>query len=293
MPPVRIAVTCGYSKSLHAIALLHALRRQGHEVRLCLEVGAWNAARIRFYVRQIGWQRFVRKVRARLWARDRASGVASEVLPMRQFLSELGVHASSVAQACREVGATHARVPGLNHPRSLDALRQAGVDLVVYAGGGILRADFLRIPPKGVLNAHAAPLPAFRGMNSTEWALLYGVKPVVAVIQVDTGVDTGPILYEKPIPTAVCPDIASLRGVATRVSVEALLETVAQLNAGTLAPRPQEVQAGRQFFVMTEPLLELVEKWLRHGLTPCIDATHFSFTRDNGSRLATGSDTTT
>jgi methionyl-tRNA formyltransferase len=119
-----------------------------------------------------------------------------------------------------------------------------------------------------VLNAHGGPLPAFRGMNAAEWALFHGIRPSVTVHWMDEGIDTGPILFERPIPVEPWRHIPAGRGVATRVSVEALLEAADGIAAGTLTATPQDPAAGRQYFVMAEPLLDVVERWARAGRAP-------------------------
>lgn len=255
---MRIAVTSGYRKSLHAAGLIAALHRRGHAVPLCLNVRMLNRGRLIYYVRQIGW----RKLLSRFRQRSAADAGSPEIAPMLAWLAESGITTRSVADACRDAGTKLLDVADLNSPAALEALRAEKIDAVVYAGGGLLRKAFLEIPPRGVLNAHGGPLPRFRGMNAAEWSVLHGVAPVVTITQVDAGVDTGPILLERPIPLDKCATVAAMRGWGTRVGVEALLETVDLLQSGELTPRLQQKEDGRQYFVMAAPLLELVERKL-------------------------------
>ena len=88
-------------------------------------------------------------------------------------------------------------------------------DLVVYAGGGILRKNFIKVPNIGILNAHSGKLPFFRGMNVIEWSLLYNVKPTVTVHMISEGID-GDILFQKSIPVKNNYSIVDLRGVSCR-----------------------------------------------------------------------------
>jgi methionyl-tRNA formyltransferase len=203
--------------------------------------------------------------------------VAQEIAPMRDYVRAHGIRSQSIAQACRSAGSQHVRVSELNAEGALRALRQARPDVVVYAGGGILRRDFIETPRIGVLNCHGGPLPAFRGMNVVEWALFHGVRPTVAVHFIDTGVDTGPILFRKPLPIESGDSLDRIRGVATRVSVEALLEAVQQLAEGPPELEPQISEAGRQYFTMAEPLVEIAQRWLAERRTPLIDAEEFAY----------------
>jgi folate-dependent phosphoribosylglycinamide formyltransferase PurN len=264
---LRVAVTSGYRASLHATGLIHGLSARGHVVTLCLNVNVLNLRRWRAYARQLGW----RKLWARFRQRHRLHAAGPEIEPMLHWLRERRIASRSVHAACRAVGARLVHVPSLNAPASIAALRAERPDVVVYAGGGILRQSFLDAAPGGVLNAHGGPLPRFRGMNAAEWALLHDVEPVVTIAWLDAGVDTGPVLLERPIPLARCESVAALRGWGTRVSVEALLDAVdglargpsrSAVTQGGLTPRPQVPEAGRQYFVMAPPLLELVERKL-------------------------------
>ncbi len=266
---MRVALTSGYDRSLHAVALLHQLAARGHELVCCLSVREWNISRLRFYLRQLGPRRFAAKLRAKWLTGGRASGPAGgEVAPMLEYLERHGIVARRVSQACRMLNVRRVGVASLNSPAAIEVLRAARPDVIVYAGGGIVRQEFLDVAPHGVLNAHGGPLPRFRGMNAGEWALWHGVAPAVTVLRMDAGIDTGPILLSRPVPVDAWREIPRGRGESTRVSVEALLEAVDELAAGRLVPQSQEPAAGRQYFVMAEPLLEVLERRIAAGWLP-------------------------
>jgi hypothetical protein len=129
-----------------------------------------------------------------------------------------------------------------------------------------------------VLNAHGGPLPPIRGMNASEWALFHGVDPTVTMHLMDTGIDTGPMIMHRPIPTESWrSSIARGRGEAARVGVEGLLDAVDLLAKGTVEPTPQSYGDGRQYFIIADPLLEVLERWIADGRTPVMDAATFRF----------------
>lgn len=255
----RIAITAGYSRSLHAIALIHALAARGHTIALCIQVRAMQVARLRGYLRQIGPRKLMAKVLAKLFPTNKKAGFGGEVAAMQVFFEEQNISSRTVADACRAVGAQHLVVSNLNDAAVSHAVRAAHADLVIYAGGGIVRRELLQSTKLGVLNAHGGPLPRFRGMNAAEWALLHGIAPTVTIHWMNDGIDTGPILFERPIPLTAWRSIPNGRGAATRVSVEALLEAVDMLADGPVPAMPQEAEAGRQYHVMADPLLEVLE----------------------------------
>ena len=274
---MRVVLTSGFSKSLHAIALIHGLAARGHHVVACLEVSVWNPQRLRFYVRQIGWRPLWNKVTSRLLAGRSRSPLQSEVAPMIQYLREHGISSQTVRRACARVGARCVKVKTLNDSKAIAALNAANADLVVYAGGGILRQEFLSAAGIGVLNAHGGPLPHFRGMNAAEWALFHGVRPAVALHYIDTGIDTGPVSFQVPISHDTLQSIDQVRGVMTRIGVETLIEAVDRVRQGSLEPIEQDPDGGRQFFVMAEPLLEVVRQWLDQKQTPGVEPDVFRF----------------
>src|SRR5262249_14660514 len=103
---MRLAITAGYSRSLHAIALIHALAARGHTVALCVQVRALQAARLRGYLRQIGPRKLIAKIRAKLLPTN-TTRFGGEIAAMQAFLQENDIHSRTVADACRTVGAQH------------------------------------------------------------------------------------------------------------------------------------------------------------------------------------------
>jgi phosphoribosylglycinamide formyltransferase-1 len=104
-------------------------------------------------------------------------------------------------------------------------------DLVVSAG-------FMKIVGPAVLaafggrliNTHPALLPAFPGAHAVRDALAAGVDVTGATVHVvDAGVDTGPVLAQRPVPVHPEDDEASLHERIKAVERELLVETVAEL----------------------------------------------------------------
>jgi phosphoribosylglycinamide formyltransferase 1 len=87
-----------------------------------------------------------------------------------------------------------------------DWLAAHEVDLVVLAGYmQLLSPQFVARFADRIINVHPALLPSFPGLDAIGQALAHGVKVTgVTVHFVDDGVDTGPILAQRPV--AVPPD---------------------------------------------------------------------------------------
>jgi phosphoribosylglycinamide formyltransferase-1 len=80
-------------------------------------------------------------------------------------------------------------------------LEEHGVELVVLAGYmHLLTEPFLRRFPERVVNVHPSLLPAFPGAHAIRDAIAAGADPTgVTVHYVDGGLDTGPVLAQKPV----------------------------------------------------------------------------------------------
>jgi methionyl-tRNA formyltransferase len=82
------------------------------------------------------------------------------------------------------------------------ALAEAALDFaLVVAYGKILPADVLATPRLGCLNVHGSLLPRFRGAAPIQWAILSGDRETgVCLMQMDVGMDTGPVLDLRKTP---------------------------------------------------------------------------------------------
>ncbi|HPT19250.1 MAG TPA: phosphoribosylglycinamide formyltransferase [Methanothrix sp.] len=86
--------------------------------------------------------------------------------------------------------------------RLIETLEGAGVDLVILTGYmRILSPLFVGRYRGRILNIHPALLPSFRGMDAFSQALQYGVRWTGTTVHiVDEDVDSGPIVYQMPVP---------------------------------------------------------------------------------------------
>ena len=106
----------------------------------------------------------------------------------------------------------------VRHPATLDPLECAAfeaLDLdvaVVAAYGLILPPVALDAPDFGCLNIHASLLPRWRGAAPIERALLAGdAETGVTLMQMETGLDTGPMLLNEKMPITATATAAGLR----------------------------------------------------------------------------------
>jgi methionyl-tRNA formyltransferase len=127
-------------------------------------------------------------------------------------------------------------------------IREIGADvMVVVAYGQILPASLIEAPRHGTLNVHASLLPRHRGPAPVEWAILSGdAETGVSIMQMDAGVDTGPILAQARVPLAPDETAAPLEGRLADLGGRLLVRTLDDLAAGRITPVPQPAQGATQ-----------------------------------------------
>ena len=126
---------------------------------------------------------------------------------------------------------------------SYGVLRALAPDLcVVVAYGKILPQRYLDLPRLGCLNVHASLLPRWRGAAPIQWAVMEGdTRTGVCIMRMEAGLDTGPVAHE--VMTAIGPDesAGALHDRLAVLGADALVETIAELEAGRVVFRPQPV----------------------------------------------------
>ncbi|MCW5809036.1 MAG: methionyl-tRNA formyltransferase, partial [Deltaproteobacteria bacterium] len=123
-----------------------------------------------------------------------------------------------------------------------DALVASGAELaVVVAYGKILPRAVLDATPRGCINVHGSILPRYRGAAPVQWAVIDGEPETgVSIMQLDEGMDTGPVLLERRV--AIDPDETSgeLLARLAPIGAAALLEALDGIAAGTAHPVAQD-----------------------------------------------------
>jgi methionyl-tRNA formyltransferase len=129
----------------------------------------------------------------------------------------------------------------LKQPEVQVQLVAAGAEVMVVAAYGlILPSPVLRIPQLGCLNIHASLLPRWRGAAPIKRAILAGDRETgITIMQMDRGLDTGPILLQRSVPIA-CHDTAqTLHDKLSLLGAQCIAEALTNLQQGTLAAYPQ------------------------------------------------------
>ena len=128
-------------------------------------------------------------------------------------------------------------------------IRERAPALLFSEGGGLLRQPFLDLFPMGVMNMHGAgPLPEYRGLGALEFALIDRRPVTMNLHLIDSGIDTGPLLAQRPLSLTGEEDLSTIYALLMRESREFIAERTRAYLDGVIAPVPQDPAAGRQYF---------------------------------------------
>ena len=150
--------------------------------------------------------------------------------------------ASPVKTLALEHGLEIRQPASLKPPEVQQELAALGIDLlVVVAYGLILPAAVLGLPRLGCINVHASLLPRWRGAAPIQRAIAAGdAETGIAIMQMDAGLDTGPVLAEVACPIAPDDTAGSLQDRLATLGPPLLLAVLDRLGQGMLPAQPQD-----------------------------------------------------
>jgi methionyl-tRNA formyltransferase len=111
------------------------------------------------------------------------------------------------------------------------AFGELGLDAAVVAAYGlILPQMMLDAPRRGCLNIHASLLPRWRGAAPIQAAVLAGdAETGVTLMQMDAGLDTGPMLRREAVPITATTTAAMLHDLLAAVGARLVVRTLAEI----------------------------------------------------------------
>ena len=150
--------------------------------------------------------------------------------------------ASPVKQLAQAAGLPVLQPVSLKAPEDQGALRVLQPDLmVVVAYGLILPQAVLDIPRLGCLNVHASLLPRWRGAAPIQRAVEAGdTKSGVTIMQMEAGLDTGPMVEHAAIPLSMQETGGSLHDRLATVGAELLVDVIKDLPGKLTGATPQD-----------------------------------------------------
>ena len=180
-----------------------------------------------------------------------------------------------VHQRAEELG-LEVRTP-LNFKEEAD--RQAFTDLnaeaaVVVAYGLILPQAILDAPERGCFNIHASLLPRWRGAAPIQRAIMAGdAESGVCIMQMEAGLDTGPVLLRAETPIMATDTAATLHDRLADMGAALMVEALTKIDALIPEPQPDEgmtyaakIDKAEAHIDWTKPAVE-VDRLIR-GISP-------------------------
>ena len=152
--------------------------------------------------------------------------------------------ASPVKRLASEHGIAVFQPVSLKSPDAQQKLAEANADVMVVAAYGlILPQAVLDIPRLGCINIHASLLPRWRGAAPIQRAILAGdTETGITIMQMEAGLDTGPMLLQAKLPITPDDTSATLHDKLAKQGAELIVDALEQLEAGTLSATPQPAQ---------------------------------------------------
>jgi methionyl-tRNA formyltransferase len=137
---------------------------------------------------------------------------------------------SAVKRLAQDLGLALAQPRTLREPGTRDTLAAHAADaMVVAAYGLILPPEVLSLPRLGCLNIHASILPRWRGAAPIQRAILAGDRETgISIMQMDEGLDTGPVLLREAIPIAPTDTAGTLHDRLAALGARLIVEALAQ-----------------------------------------------------------------
>ena len=106
---------------------------------------------------------------------------------------------------------------------------------IIVAFGQILDKNLLALPHHFCINLHSSLLPKYRGAAPINWAIINGeTETGVTTMKMNAGLDTGDVLLSRKVPIRNNDDAQSLHDILAHQGSSLVLETLCQLDSGSL-----------------------------------------------------------
>ncbi|TMH82487.1 MAG: methionyl-tRNA formyltransferase [Betaproteobacteria bacterium] len=183
-----------------------------------------------------------RCLEALLKSRHRVIGVITQ--PDRPAGRGFALAPSPVKKLASARGIQMTQPESLRDAQAQAKLKHFRADVIVVAAYGlILPRPVLELPRDGAINIHASLLPRWRGATPIERAILAGDRHTgVSIMQMDDGLDTGPVLMQEEIPILEDDTMGTLRDRLAELGAKLIVQALDALQAGVIKATPQSAE---------------------------------------------------
>lgn len=129
-------------------------------------------------------------------------------------------------------------VESVNSNECIHLLEKIKPDLIIVNGTRIINSKVLNSVSSKFINSHVGITPKYRGVHGGYWAIANNdeLNFGVTVHEVDTGIDTGKVLYQKRLNYSSSGNFVTYPLIQTAGAIKLLLKTLEDFNAGRLSP---------------------------------------------------------
>lgn len=163
--------------------------------------------------------------------------------------------------------------------------------ICVVAYGKIIPNEILEIPLKGAINVHGSLLPKYRGAAPIQWAVLNGDKKTgITTMYINEKMDEGDMLLKEEVEIGEDENVGEVFEKLSKVGARLLVETLKQIEIGTIKAIPQEGKGEPTYAPMLDKTIAKIDwakqtaggiKNLVRGLNPIMGA----YTLINGKKI--------
>jgi len=161
--------------------------------------------------------------------------------------------------------------------------------IVVVSYGQLIPPDILNIPVHGCVNVHASLLPRYRGAAPIQRAIIAGETATgVTTMFMNEGLDTGDIILQTAVEIPPNMTGGELEQVLAQAGAELLLQTIQEIQAGTVRPLVQD-HSQATYAAMIKPEDEIIDwsasAWDIHNKIRALNPQPGAYTIYEGSKL--------
>lgn len=138
------------------------------------------------------------------------------------------LHPPAVKEMAQNLGIPIIQPNSLKDAGAVQQLKDWQPDLIIVAAfGQILRKNVLSLPIKGCINVHASLLPKWRGAAPIQATILAGdSESGITIMQMDAGLDTGPIINQQIIKITDTENAGTLSEKLSQAGADLLIDTL-------------------------------------------------------------------
>lgn len=158
------------------------------------------------------------------------------------------------------------RVPSINSSKCIDKLKKVNPDLIIVNGTRIIHKKVLNSVKAIFINTHTGITPKYRGVHGGYWALANNDKENcgVTVHMVDTGIDTGKILFQKVIEVSNKDNYSTYPYIQFGEGIQLMEKAIINFNNDNLISKGSQVKESKLWWHPT--IWEYVYYYITKGI---------------------------